>query len=192
MKRLMIVVALAVIAAPAFAFNPATPPARIGILRTADDPRFDAWVEKAVLATLLDELRKQRLDPYLEESTLDEVGLDPDRDADYYVEIFSDSETADYGGAGVGVPHASVTLSMLASRMAAEVRVYRGRTLELVAEQSLSRNRKALLPTSVGLGGRYAFASIGLAFIERAQVRGVANGLARDAARIVTEAVRAK
>ena len=58
--------------------------------------------------------------------------------------------------------------------------------------EPVSRNRKALLPTSVGLGGRYAFASIGLAFIERAQVRGVANDLARDVARIVTETVRAK
>lgn len=191
MKRLLAALfCVLAVAAPALAFDSAPAPVTIGILRFADTVRYDAWVEKAVLETLRNELREKRFDAFLLDATFAEIEADSERNADYYVEIASDSETADYGGVGVVGRHADVTLGMLVSRMAAEVRVYKGRSLELVAKESLNRRSKAFVPTSVGLGGRHVFAVIGLAWIERAQVRSVARGVGREIADVVADAVR--
>ena len=189
MKRLLTFLCLVALSVPVLAFDSDAPPVSIGIL-SSPGPRYDGWIEEAVLETLRKELRAQRFDAYLEAASFQELEQNPERGADFYVEIVSDSKTAEYGGVGVSGRHADVTLGMLVSRMAADVRVYRGRTLELLAEESLDRHSKAFVPTSVGVGGRHLFAVIGLAFIERAQVRSVARNAGREMARIVTRAVR--
>ena len=184
MKRLMFaaVLLLAASAAHAFDATPARP--RIGVLRGPE------WF-MSFHDTLQSELRQRGFDVYTEDSTFDDLSLNPDRDADWYIEIVpGDSDTVDYGGLGVGTRHADVSLGLLVSRVGAEARVYRGRTLELVASESSTKKNTAFVPTSVGIGTRSLFAVIALPFVERAQTRGVAKSVARDLAGRIATAVR--
>ena len=181
-------------AGAAFAFDPAPAPARIGVLRPAQTYAFDreAIIQRTVLDALGEELRSRGFDAYEVEETFSEIELDADRDADYYVEIIGggEGESIDYGGIGVGGRHADVSFGLIVSRVAAELRVYDGRTLETLAVEKLDRKSRAVLPTSIGLGGRAFFAVIAMPFIERTQIRNVARAAGRDAGGRVATAVR--
>jgi hypothetical protein len=186
MKRLLFAVLLS-IAGAAHAFDPTPAGPSIGVLHRQDL----SMIERAFHDELFSELRERGFEVFEVEATLDELSRDPDRDADWYVEVIpARGETVDYGGVGVGGRHADVTLGLLVSRMAAEANVYRGRTLELIATESLKKKNTALVPTSLGFGGRSLFAAIALPFVERAQARGVARSAARDLASRVTNVVR--
>ena len=67
--------------------------------------------------------------------------------------------------------------------------MYDGRTLELIATESLSKRSTAVLPTSAGLGDHGLFAVIA-PFLERVQVPSVARACARELASRVTTVVR--
>jgi hypothetical protein len=101
-------------------------------------------IERAFHDELRSELRERGFDVFDVDATFEELSLNPDRDADWYVQIIPEQgETVDdvdyYGGIGVGGRHADVTLGLLVSRIAAEANVYRGRTLELIATESLKK-----------------------------------------------------
>ena len=188
MKRVLFMFSIFLIAAGAQAFDPSPSRPSIGVLRAYETPVSNAFHE-----ALEAELRERGFDVSEIDATFDELALDPDRDADWYVEVIpANAETVDYGGVGVGTRHADVTLGLLVSRVGAEVKVYRGRTLELIATESLAKKNTALVPTSVGFGGRSLFAAIALPFVERAQMRSVARSAARELASRITTAVRAQ
>lgn len=194
MKRLLIALCLLLTAGAVHAFDPSPGRPRIGVLRAHETSAFEreATIQNAFHQALHAELRERGFDVFEVDATFDELAQDPDRDADWYVEVVpATAETVDYGGLGVGGRHADVTLGLVVSRVAAEASIYRGRTLELIATESLAKKSTALLPTSVGFGGRSLFAAIALPFVERAQVRGVTRAAARDLAGRVTAAVRA-
>ena len=86
--------------------------------------------------------------------------------------------------------HADVSLGVVVSRVAAELRLYDGTTMELIASSDLSKRTAALMPTYVGIGGGSIYASLALPFIERAQHRNVARKAARAAASFVTASIR--
>jgi hypothetical protein len=193
MKRLLVALSLVLLAGAAHAFDPTPGRPRIGVLRAHETFTYEreSLIQKTFHDALHAELRERGFEVYEIDATFDELSMDPDRDADWYVEVIpASAETVDYGGVGVGTRHADVTLGVLVSRVAAEVHVYRGRTLEKIASESLAKKNTALLPTSVGVGGRNLFAAIALPFIERAQVRGVARSAARELAARVTKVVR--
>ena len=176
----------------AFAFDATHRPTRIGILRplVQYDAGRESSIQDLVLRSLSAELRDRGFDAFDAEMTYDEA--DRGRtDADYLVEVVGgDAYSDDYGGIGIGNRNADVTLAVVASRVAGQLRVYDGRTLELIAKEEISRRSSAILPTSVGLGGREFFAVIAVPFVQWAQVRRVAHAAAKDAAAIVTTTVR--
>lgn len=197
MKRLLIALSLLVVPGVALAFDPA-PAAfrdgiRVGILRAPDAElhRSGEQLHRTIREALRDELKSRGVDAYVDDADFEQVSRDEARGADFYVEIVGDADTEDYGGVGVGGRHADVSLGVVVSRLAADVYVYEGRSLELVAKESLAKRNTALLPTGVGVGDRNIFAWVALPFIERAQARRVARAVAVDMAARVTDAVRA-
>ena len=192
MKRLLFALSVLLLPGVAFAFDPSPATVRIGILRAPDTFRYEAaeHVHRAIRESLSAELRSRGFDAYEVEANFDQVSRDADRNADFYVEIAGDSETSDRGGLGVGGRHASLTMGKLVSTVAADFFVYDGRTMEMIANDTLTGRDSAFVPTSVGIGGSNLFAWIAMPFIERAQVRGVARDVARELAGRVTVAVR--
>jgi len=193
MKRLVIALAALLAAGSALAFDPAPARMRIGVLRPAETYRWEraTYCQRVVVESLRDELRNRGFDAYDVEATFEDIEGDADRDADFYVEIIGgDGESIDYGGIGVGGRYADISFGMILSRVAAELRIYDGRTLETLARQELDRKSRAVMPTAIGLGGRSFFAVIATPFLERAQLRNVARAAARDAAGHVANAVR--
>lgn len=196
MKRLTLALCLLLVAGAAHAFDP-TPsdsPVRIGILRAPDAYSYEnaEHVHRAITAALRDELRARGFEAVTVDWTYDDLPRDAEPAADYYVEITGDSRTEDRGGIGIGGRHASMSLGMVVSDVAADVFVYDGATLERLAHESMSKRDRAFMPTSVGVGGASLFAWIATPFIERAQVRGVARQLARDIAARVDGVVRGR
>lgn len=195
MKRLLIALAALLVAGTALAFDPrpADVALRIGVLRPADTYTWhrEVTMQRTVVDVLGDELRKRGFDAYEVDLTFTQLEQDPDRDADFYVEIVgAGGESFDYGGLGVGGRHADVSFGLIVSRVAAELRVYDGRTLQTLATKTLSKKNTAVLPTSIGIGGSDFFAVFAMPFVERAQLRSVARAAARDAAVRVADAVR--
>ena len=173
-------------ATTAFAFDSTKSGDRIGVLRGANEG------ESAVERSLLRELRNRGFDAFDVGLTYEQF-LDQDAVpiADYIVEINAGpTQTADYGGVDVVGRHADVSLGVVVSKVAAELRLYDGRTMELMATSDLSKRSTALLPTYVGIGGGAIYASLALPFIERAQHRSVAKKTARAAASFVTASIR--
>lgn len=195
MKRLTLAVFLLLIAGAAYAFDASPARPRIGVLRPHDTYAFEreSSIQNIFHDALHAELRERGFDAFEVEMTFAELAVEPDRDADWYVEVIPGSaETTDHGGVGVGTRHSDVTLGVVVSRVAAEVNIYRGRTLELIATESLKKRNTALMPTSVGFGGRSLFAVIALPFVERAQVRSVTRSAARELAGRIAAVARAQ
>ena len=142
--------------------------------------------------SLLAELRHRGFDAFDVGLTYEEL-LDQEAVpiADYIVEINgAQARTADYGGVDVVGRHADVSLGVVVSKVSGELRLYDGATMELIATSDLSKRSTALMPTYVGIGGGWIYASVALPFIERAQHRSVAKKAAREAASFVAATVR--
>jgi hypothetical protein len=189
MKRLT--VALLVLLAPgvAFAFDASRHPARIGVLRPLAqyDRGRESSIQDLVLRSLRSELRERGYDAFDAQMTYEEAERRDAGTADYLVEVVGgDAYSDDYGGIGIGGRNAEVTIAVIASRVAGQLRIYDARTMELLANKSISRRSSAVLPTSIGLGGREFYAVVALPFVQWAQFRRVAHAAAHDAAEIVT------
>lgn len=194
MKRLLIAFCLLVVPGMAHAFESDSAALRIGILRTPDSPRL-AHAEdlhNTIREALRAELRSRGVDAYLAVVTFDDLSKDDGdtADADYFVELAGDAWLDDRGGIGVGGRHADMSIGVVDSKVAADVFVYDGRTLEMIVRESLSKRNRSVMPTGVGVGSRSLFGWIALPFVERAQVRRVARSLADDIADVVLGAVR--
>lgn len=185
MKRLLIAMLLLATPAVAFAFDAKRTAPRVGVLRGHHALQLD------VAESLRKELRSRGVDAFDAVRTFDEAVQDGAAVADFYVEIVGgDVSTGEYGGIGVGTRHAGVSLGVLVSRVAAELRIYDGETMELLESRDLSKRATSVAPTSVGFGGGSLFAYIALPYIERAQVRRVVRATGRDAAMHVLDALR--
>jgi len=189
MKRLALAVMIVVMVPAAFAFDTTRRPVRIGVLHAPD--AYDERVSALVNRLLREELRKRGFDAFDTNMTFDEAARDDGNAADFYVEIEGgavDSDNA--GGVAFGGRSVDVSLDVVVARVAADLRVYDGATMELIATESLRKQSAALLPTSIGVGGYDAFAVFAMPFVERAHARSVARNAARDAASRVALAIR--
>jgi hypothetical protein len=185
MKRLLPAFCIVLVATSAFAFNSSKSVTRIGVLRGFDS---DARMTR----TLVDELRGRGFDAFDAERTYDEL-LDQEAVpiADYIVEIRGgEARTSDSGEIGIATRHADVEVGVVTSRMSAELRVYDGASMELLATSDLKKRSTSLMPTGVGIGGGVFYAYVALPIFERVQHRNVAKKVAREAASFVTTTVR--
>ncbi len=149
----------------------------------------DALVADSFHKHLRAELRDRGLDAFTVEATFAEAREDNYADADYLIEILSSTDGGEYGGVGFGGPHGGVELSLSVARVFAEVRVYDGRTYELLATEDLRKKSRAVLPTALALGGRRAWLSLAVPIAHWAQYRNVARSVAREAASRVTATI---
>jgi hypothetical protein len=186
MKRLLVAFCMLMLPAAAHAFDTERGAARIGLLRGSDD------TQQYVLDRLRNELRTRGFDAFDAELAYDDVAAeDHSHLADFFVEVVGgQGEISEHGGVGIDTRHGGVSLGVLVSRIAGEVRVYDAKTMELVSSHEMRKKNTAVVPTSVGVGGGAIYAWIALPFIERAQYRSAARAAARDAATHVTAAIR--
>lgn len=112
-------------------------------------------VARTVQQDLRTELRALGFDAFDAGVTFDDLRRGDGSSADYYVEIVS-SRAGDLplGGVGIGGRDIAVDLAVVVSRVAAQVLLYDGRTLDLLERYDLAQSRTTVLPTAIGLGGR--------------------------------------
>jgi hypothetical protein len=188
------VLALALLTVPAaFAIDTRSHPIRIAILAPAPQEmdRRDQRTSNLVRGGIGRELRGRGYDADVVRDGFDDVQRGGGPRADYYVEV---SGWADTSGPVVGVgvpvtPSVAAQVEVLVSRVAASLRVYDARTLEVVYSSDLSQNRAAVAP-GIGVGGRAVWAYFALPFVEWTGHRLAANGVARQAALEIDEALR--
>lgn len=189
MKRLPILLLLVLAATSAFALDTVTRGKRIGVLVSRE--RYEG-AESAMSASiakyLREELVKAGFDAFDTKVTYDELSRNATTAADYYIEITSSDSTGGVpGGIGIGNSSVGVDISVVIARVAAEVRLYDGRSLELVHRFELDKSRKGIAPTSISIGGSNLFAWIAIPITEVVQFRRAAHAVAKEAAIQVAE-----
>lgn len=195
MQRLLLALSLLLVAGTAHAFDASRRPERIAVLRadSASLPGRESRLDRAIRETLLSELRARGFDAFDAGLTWQEARDEGIGDADFIVEFLGhDASSVDYGGVTVDGRAGGISLAVMTSRVAAEVLLYDGETMEIVAQSDLAKKNTAVVPTGVGGGvGHAVFFWVATPWIERAQIRGVARAAARDAAAFVTSTIRA-
>ncbi|PYL83876.1 MAG: hypothetical protein DMF17_12285 [Verrucomicrobia bacterium] len=76
----------------------------------------------------------------------------------------------------------AVEVAVVVGRVAAEVRLYDGRTLNIIESYDLHRDNTAVVPTGIGIAGRSIWAAIMLPFVQYSQYRSAAHEVAHQAA----------
>jgi len=194
MKRALIAAALLLVPCALSAFNTKSHAPRVGVLRVANDySHADEYVATNVVRRLREELVQRGVDAYDAGLTYDEIADGRGEDADYYVEILGASTNdGSYGGIGIGSQEIGVSVDVVVSRVAAEVRVYDGPTGKLLTSETLAKRKTAVMPTSIYLGGSRIFAVVAMPFVQQSQYRSLTKAAARDAALVVVEALQAE
>ncbi|HJW94737.1 MAG TPA: hypothetical protein VJ901_14055 [Thermoanaerobaculia bacterium] len=191
MKRLAVALLIVLSAASAFALDTTKRGNRIGVLVTRDrytDRGAEAAMAASIGKYLREELQKAGFDAFLTDVTYDELARNTTSAADYYVEVAS-SETSggSPGGVGVGNRDLGVDISVVVAHVAAEVRLYDGRSLELIRRFELQQSKKAIAPTSISIGGSGIWGWFSIPITEVVQFRRAAHGIAKDAATQLAE-----
>jgi hypothetical protein len=190
MKRLPILFTLLVTATSAFAFDASRGRVdRIGVLATEDiEGRPDRGA--MVRSYLAGALRGRGLDAFNVNYTYDDLVRDGRSEADLYVELVGDADERGYGGVGVGGNHGGVDLAVIRNYTSAWVRVYDGRTFQIIDTFDLSKESTAVVPTAIGVGGRHVGLWIALPFVQYARHRAAARAVASAAANLIAEVSR--
>lgn len=202
MKRFVpLLLAAAFLAVPAFAVVTEQPSEaaapmphagdRIGILlmpeRYADGS--DLRIVEHVRRYLREELKDAGFRSFDAGLTYDDLHRHDDQNADYYVEIVgADGSSCAHDLGNVSDDHASVELALSVARVAAAIRIYDGKSLELLHTYDLKGKSRAVVPTDVSLGVRGLIAWIAVPIIEHAQFRAAAHDVAEDAVRRIRKA----
>jgi len=189
MKRLLLL-GLLLVATPLFAINTNVlrRGERIGVLRMNE--QFDVAAERSVASAIESSLpralRDRGFDAFDAQRTYDDVRRGDGPDAAFYVEVAgAHARDREAVGVGVGAENVYASIGVVVSRVAAEVRLYDGKTLELIDRFDLSKKSTAVVPTSVGVGGRFFWAELALPFVHYGQVRSAAHDVARQAAEAI-------
>jgi hypothetical protein len=146
---------------------------RIGVL-AAGDPMLCDFLRQ--------ELSGAGFQAFDAKHTYEELQREGLNDADYYVEIVTGDSAHPLGGMTVGGDNAAVDVSVVRSEVAGEVRLYDGRTMQLLTRFALHKSKTSVMPTGVGIGGRHLFGWIVVPIVQAAQYRNAAHAVAHDAA----------
>jgi hypothetical protein len=194
MKRLLFAGLVLLAATPVFAINTALLHRgdRIGVLRMSE--RFEGseqTVANAIEGVLPRALHDRGFDAFDAQRTFEDLRGGDAPPAAFYVEVVgAHAGGREAAGIGIGTENAGATLGVLVSRVAAEVRLYDGKTLELVDRWDLSKKSTMVAPTSIGIGGRYFWAALALPIFHAGQYRSAARDVAQQAAERIAEAAR--
>lgn len=184
MRRLALIATL-LAALPAFAIHPDAP-SRFGVLRFSArySESADAQVARTIQDALRAELSRAGFVAFDAGVALDELRGD-ENGADLYVDVIGSRESETQAGSiGVGTSNIWADLGLLISRVAAEVRVYDGRTLQLVRTYAIDKKSMSIVPVSVGAGHVSSAAAVWVAVpaMRWWQARSAARDVAIDAA----------
>jgi hypothetical protein len=189
MKRLVPILLAAFLAVPAFAIVTDRGPVpqagdRIGILMMPE--RYaegsNSLIADHVRRYLREELRGAGFDAYDAGRTYDDLDRRDPQNADYYIEIVgADGDSREHDLGGIQTDHGGVEIGLSVARVAAAIRIYDGRSLELLHTYDLHGKSRIVVPTDVNVGVRGLIAWIAVPFIEHAQFRIAAHDVARDA-----------
>jgi hypothetical protein len=186
MRRLAIPLLLVTLAANAYAIDTRTSAGqlRIAILDTSER-LIDARANDTALlvrGAIRNALRERGFDAFTVREHYDDL-VRGRTDADYYVEIVSSSsESHPVGGVAIPVGGSiGAEIDVLVSRLAAEVRLYDGKTLDEVRTFDLRRRQTTVAPAAV-IVSRPLWAFVALPLVDWARARAAARGLGTDAA----------
>lgn len=194
MKRLALVILSLSIAAPLFAITGQPVRGnRIGVLRIAE--RYDGGPEQAVAESvqrdLQDELRRLGFDAFASDRFYDDLRRADDHHPAYWVEIVS-GHASDRGAGEIGVGGNGIagTIGIVVSSVAAEVRLYDGRSPEMIRSFDLRHRSTSVAPTGIGVGGPWSWLWVGVPLFRSNDYRSAAQAVAHDAARQIAEVAR--
>ncbi len=185
MKRLILLLASA-IAIPVFGLERFPHHGdRIGVLRIEEHYglRSEQSVANIVQSDLQGELRELGFNAFDARLTYHDLLRSGPGNADFYVEIVSSrAANRPVGGVAAGTGGIAVEVAIVIARVAAEVRLYDGRSLNLVEAYDLQTNNTAVVPAAIGIGQRSIWAAIMLPFVQYGQYRSAAHAVAHQAA----------
>ena len=194
MKRALTLVLL-LSTAPLFAINTASLHRgdRIGVLRMSE--RFEVQSERAIASTIEGDLprllHERGFDAFDARGTFEDMRRGDVPAAAYYVEVVGARAGGREAGAiGVGTDNVGATLGLIVSRVAAEVRLYDGKSLALVDRWDLTKKSTSVAPTSIGIGGRFVWAALAIPFVHYGQYRSAAHDVAREAVERIAQAAQ--
>lgn len=189
MKRLVPALLLITIAAPLLALAPRAPERgnRIGVLRSAYSDAAASDLSAAIERELTKQLREVGFDAFDAGVSIRDLDRDAQRDIDFYVSIEGDTSEREHAAVDVGTRNVGVGFGVLVASVAAEVRLYDGKTLELIDRYELQREKRSVAPTSIGVGNYGFFVHIALPIVQRAQQRAAVRGVAADAAKRIAQ-----
>lgn len=189
MKRTLLAFLLLAAALPVAAINTRLGPGdRVCVLQVRQRGDFDDRLAQAIRDRLENALRQRGFHTVESNATLDDVRSNPHLAADYFVEIVSaDSDAYPTGGVAVGAGHVGIDVSVIVSRVAAELRIYDGRTLELLETRPLHRQNVTVAPSGVGIGSYHASIWVALPFVEWARYRSAVRAVVEQAAATVSD-----
>lgn len=189
MMRTRILVSLLVIAVaiPAVAIN-TNRGDRVCVLQVQPEGPFDARIAQAIRDRLQHALRQRGFHTVETDAVFEDVRRTPDLAADYFVEVASANSAAyPTGAAAVGVGHVGIDVGMTVSRVGAVVRIYDGRTLELLQSRPLAREGVTVAPSGIGIGTYHASVWAPLPFAVWARERSMVRAVAQEAADAVCD-----
>jgi len=192
MKRALATALLLVVAVPAIPFKTTVRRGdRVAILRTpmSDTYREEQRVANTVGLYLRRELRNRGMDAFDAGLTWDELVREGKTDADYYIEVVGgDADSSPIAGVGVGNRNVGVDVAVVMAHVAATLRLYDGRTLELIDTLDLRRSSAAVMPTAIGVGRDHFSLWIAIPFVQGSRYRAAARAVAQDAAEQIASA----
>ena len=190
MKRRLLFLGLLLVTTPVFAINTniLRRGERIGVLRMNEqfDVAAERTVASAIESALPHALRDRGFEAFDTQRTYDDVRRGDGPNAAFYVEVVgAHAHDREAVGVGVGAENVYASIGVVVSRVAAEVRLYDGKTLELIDRFDLSKKSTAVVPTAVGIGGRFFWAELALPFVRYGQYRSAARDVAHQAAEAI-------
>lgn len=186
MKRFLIATVCLTLATSAFAINTEMKRGdRIAVL--AMPAKYTLAEERrageAVQEFLRQELAARGFDAYRVDEAYDSLVREDRGNADFYVEIAAAEGNSHMEGVGgLGTRTVFIDLGVLVSHVAAEMRLYDGRTLELIDRFDLKERHTSIAPAAIGIARVPIFGAIVLPSMRRAQIRGAARDVAVKAA----------
>jgi hypothetical protein len=189
MKRLLILLAIASIAAPASSFDPSRHSSHhIAVLQAPiyNSGEYEDRIATSVRRDLVRELRARGFDAVDARTSYEELQRRGRSSADVYVEIApAEMYARPTGGVTVRTRSVAVDVAVVVSRVAAELRLYDGRTLDLIEKRHLRRENVTVVPTDIGVGTYRMAVWFALPFVQYVRYRSAVGAVVRDAANVI-------